>query len=308
VKTFRLKLKLKGGFATPFDADTIFGGLCWTIRYFDGEDALTAFLDRYHRGQPPLILSNAFPGDLFPKPLIPRTVPKSQSRSELISSAREAKRVKNINYLTPDEFFSLAKGHNVFLSGKEKAIHEEVTLHNQINRCNNSTAESGQLFESNEFHLSPEHDFLSIYIKTEENFAEYVFRLFEKLGQSGLGKRKSSGMGAFSLLEFQEYDKFIVDNPNAFITLSNFVPFSKDPTVGFYISTIKYGKLGEQYALSEYPFKRPLFMIKAGSVFLTDNVLPYYGRLVKNVSLAKPEVVQYGLAFSVPARVPREGF
>lgn len=307
MKTYRLKLRLRGSYATPFDADTIFGGLCWTLRYFEGEKALRNFLNEYFENRPPLILSNGFPGDYLPKPLIPRSLGNCRSQKELISSAKEAKRIKKISFLTPEEFLAMAQGKDVNISDKEKLVLETVTIHNQINRSLNTTAAGGQLYETMEFYNSSQCDFISVYVRSEERFADRFMRLFEKLGQSGLGKRKSSGSGAFSVMELKEFEGFTVDNPNAFITLSNFVPSSSDPTEGFYHSKIKYGKLGEHYALSECPFKRPLFMIKAGSVFLAQTIRPYYGRLVKNVVPQKPEVVHYGYAFALPAYVKGGG-
>jgi CRISPR-associated protein Csm4 len=65
---------------------------------------------------------------------------------------------------------------------------------------------------------------------------------------------------------------------------------------------VKYGKLGGEFTFCGNPFKKPLVMIKTGSVFKTEK-LPkeFYGRMIKEIAPAKPkEVVQYGYAFAVP--------
>jgi CRISPR-associated protein Csm4 len=66
---------------------------------------------------------------------------------------------------------------------------------------------------------------------------------------------------------------------------------------------VKLGKLGEELAASEDPFKRPLIMLTPGSAFYDSPVKEYYGRIVGEVSPAHPEVVQYGLALPVPILV-----
>ena len=137
MKTYRLRIKLAGNYITPFDADTIFGGLCWTIRFIEGEDSLKAFLAEYFAGTPPIILSNAFPGDLLPKPMVPAKTASFSSRNQMIAAAREAKRVKKIEYLTLEEFLAVAQGETITISTKKKPVNEIVTLHNQINRSYN---------------------------------------------------------------------------------------------------------------------------------------------------------------------------
>jgi CRISPR-associated protein Csm4 len=66
---------------------------------------------------------------------------------------------------------------------------------------------------------------------------------------------------------------------------------------------VKYGKLGEEYALEEIAFKKPLLMLEAGSTFYDSPVKQFYGRMVRGVSPAYPQVVQYGFALPVPMRL-----
>lgn len=75
-----------------------------------------------------------------------------------------------------------------------------------------------------------------------------------------------------------------------------------DPTEGLYKTFVKYGKLGEEFTYCGNPFKRPLLMIKTGSVFKTDGrPKEFYGRIIKEgIAPAKPEVIQYAYAFTLP--------
>lgn len=67
---------------------------------------------------------------------------------------------------------------------------------------------------------------------------------------------------------------------------------------------VKYGKLGGEYTFSRNPFKKPLIMLTAGSVFrVQQSVKPFYGRMIEGIAPSKPEVVHYGYAFSVPIKL-----
>ncbi|MDF9408704.1 hypothetical protein L7E55_10110 [Pelotomaculum isophthalicicum JI] len=312
METYRLKLRMKSGFISPLQADTIFGGLCWTIRYAEGNDSINSMLGDFRSDRPWFVLSNAFPGDLLPKPLMKIKRPLPATRDEQLLQAREGKRLKKIEYLTPKEFISLISGSMPVIENREKPISQVSTLHNQINRISGSTADGGQLFEQMESYINQkdennqEQDYLSIYIKLREpGLRDWLLDQFRLLGQTGIGKRKSTGKGSFSVIEMEKCELFeSIKEPNAYLSLSNFVPRQGDPTEGYYKTFVKYGKLGEEYALSSYPFKHPLLMIRAGSVFFTKGgVKPFYGQMVENIAPTYPEVLQYALAFSVPVRM-----
>lgn len=135
-------------------------------------------------------------------------------------------------------------------------------------------------------------------------FATRVQTLLEGIAQSGFGARKTSGYGHLELKTWQPETCFDgpIQNANAFISLSNWVPAQGDPANGFYNLMVKYGKLGEEFASIENPFKFPLTMLEAGSVFYTDQPhKEWYGRLVKDIAPGESKVVQYGFAFAVPA-------
>lgn len=60
----------KSAFASALQSDTIFGHICWAIKYLDGEGALLRFLDEYNTTNPPLILSDGIPEGYLPKPIL----------------------------------------------------------------------------------------------------------------------------------------------------------------------------------------------------------------------------------------------
>jgi len=61
----------KTPFVTTLQADTIFGHLCWALKYTEGEEVLeNDFLPKYQGDVPPLLISNGFPEGFLSKPIL----------------------------------------------------------------------------------------------------------------------------------------------------------------------------------------------------------------------------------------------
>ena len=303
----RIRLAMKSPVATPWQADTIWGHLAWGLRYTRGEAALNPFLKRYRDGQPPLLVSDGFPGDLLPRPLAPGRQPDTtKPLAEQVEAFGAARQRRRPAYVTADSF-------SAYLRGEEPAGTAEPptgwgwrsVLKNQVSRTvATAGAEGGTLYSMDELWW-PE---VRIYALVDEGFVDETRTLFEHLAVEGYGKRRSAGYGAVHSLDVAQFSGF--DSPadaNGFVSLSSFVPGADDPTNGFWQVSVKYGRLGEEYAYGPNPFKRPLLMLAAGSAFYDSPVRPFYGTLVEGVSPAHPEVVHYGFALPVGAKLPTEG-
>ncbi|GAB6158192.1 hypothetical protein JCM39194_13920 [Desulfotomaculum varum] len=304
MEIYRIKIQPRGSFITKFQADAIFGGICWVIRNLKGSEFLKNMLGDFCAGSPWFVLSNAFPGDLLPKPMVKMKKAAPTSFKEEMNQAQEGKRLKKIQHLTPEEFNQVAAGLACPIQAKKEPIIVSANLYNQINRLIGSTREGGQLYELEESYLHPDYSYFTVYLKVKEaGLMNMLLEVFEQLGSTGFGKRKSVGKGFFNVIGIEKYNFNTVENANAFISLSHFVPAPSDPVEGNYRIMVKYGKLGEHLAMSENPFKRPLIMIKAGSVFrVNGEIKHFYGRMVENIAPRHAQVLQYALAFSIPAR------
>jgi len=185
-----------------------------------------------------------------------------------------------------------------------------VTLKNQINRATSTTGGEGNLYSLEEGVVPRGDDEMarvSVYAWIAEGQLETVWRMFAGLAEDGYGKRKSVGYGEIESWDMSPFSGFSPPpRPEGFIALSNFVPAPGDPTDACYRLSVKYGKLGEEFANLPNPFKKPLVMLAAGSCFRAANVRPYYGRLVPGISPAHSAVVQYGLALAVPMKFPQD--
>jgi len=299
LKWFRVKFKLKGWGASAWQSDTIFGHLCWGMRYAQGEDKLRDFLRLYEDGTPPLLVSNGFPEELLPNPITPPPMlGKTLSLAEQREEFRRYKEVRGSKYLTLAEFSCAINGEMVTPSPEtEPKGQTRVTLKNQINRLTSTTGEGGQLYNFEEYYW-PE---VSIYLKVQDDFVETARQLFQYVADTGYGKRKSIGYGQIESMSFESFAGFKQpQKANGFVTLSNFVPAADDPTKGSWNMIVKYGKMGEEWASEDSAFKKPLLMMEAGSTFLDSSCRDYYGCLVRNLSPTYNQAVQYAFALPVP--------
>ena len=318
---YRARLRPESATLSPWQADMLFGHICWLINYERGEAELIDLLNQYRQGEPPVLFSDGFPSDLLPRPVMPSSTPGTdRARDAQMAAMRAAKEAQDIRWMNLDDFEKLRRGERIMPRLALKLKSSRTVLKNQINRLTGGTtaieedAGGGNLYSATElFYLetsgiTPTPLNVSIYIKAQdEKWGEWAHEILGLLSRSGYGAKKSAGYGQFKVIGWERFEHFEAEIPqvNGFISLSNWVPASNDPVNGYYTTLIKYGKLGEALANSENPFKFPLTMVSAGSCFLADPpVREWYGRLVNNIAPADPRVVQYGYAFAVPAYFP----
>jgi len=303
MKTYQIKMKPLSGLVTPLQADTIFGHLCWLVRWTEGEDALKDFLAAFETS-PPFILSDGFPGDLLPAPCqLPSLLPEGLGE---VATYDLRKSLKGIAWLTMEDFHSVCRGRLFGSVSATSGFIPYATLHSSINRITGTTGDAGSLYEMEGYVTAPGHEHISFYLKTNPGWEERVAKLFRALCLMGYGRKRSVGRGCMEFISMEPFDGFGgITGANGFISLSNFVPAPEDPACGSYKTMVKYGKLGGEFSFSGNPFKKPLMMIRTGSAFSTGaEPCDFYGRMVKNIAPQKPEVVHYGYAFAVPAVLP----
>lgn len=243
-------------------------------------------------GSPPFLITDGFPADYLPKPLF---------ADFNIDDPEERKEQKKIDFISLEDFNHVRKGDKYKLKIQEDRITTSVTTHNTINRLTNTTPAEGGVYSLEETFIP----YITIFVKTiSEDWKNRVVEILRSLSRGGYGRKKSIGKGQFSLADVNDFSFEPVENPDGFVTLSNFCPAENDPIDGLYKTFVKYGKLGEELTFCGNPFKKPLVMIKNGSVFKTNSLpKPFYGRMVEGIAPAKPEVVQYGYSFAVPIKI-----
>jgi CRISPR-associated protein Csm4 len=299
---YRVKFRMKSWTASAWQADTVFGHLCWGLRYLEGEQKLKDFLHQYETGQPPILVSNGFPCDFLPSPLLPVTsMDASLPLEEQRRLYEEMKVRKKARYLTPEDFSRVINGQKPVLEKIPEAEYQRVTVKNTINRLTGTTGEEGSLYNFTERFTAE----ITIYLKIAEDFISGAAGLFRYVKDTGYGKRKSIGYGQIEDYSFETFKGFDAPvNQNGFVSLSNFVPSQGDPLKGSWKTLTKYGKMGEEYSLEDHVFKKPLVMLEAGASFYDKPVRSYYGCLVENLNSFYPGTIQYAFALPVPILLP----
>lgn len=301
---YKIKLRPKSSYITAWKANQLFGAICWAVRYTEGPAALSSFLQFYINGSPPVVLSNGFPGDYLPRPVLPPPELKERlPKAEAIEAMAVQKHSKAISLLTLEEFNAILSGRRAELTEHIRQTEVQVvSYHNQIDRITGASAEEGGLYTLAETYI-PSH--IAIYALIEDDYVEKFSRWVQVAGEIGIGKRRSIGKGAFTVEDIRPFNGFdFPENANAFIALADFVPKAGDPCRGFYRLSTIYGRLAGQFAVAHNPFKTPVISIAAGSTFFTkDSVRPFYGCVVTGVSMSHPEVLHYGYTPAVAALV-----
>jgi CRISPR-associated protein Csm4 len=316
-----LKLKLKSGLLTDLQSDTIFGHFCWRLLNSRGKEFLEMFLNHYKNNKPVFSISNSFfikdNTLFFPQPSKEIEFIRQNGKTEKLISFLENKKNKDLNLISSELL-------NFFLNGEKEKYNnkiEELRLDRiklpkfegdlrvsvEIDRDTFSTKE-GQLFSYNPKYLD-KNITIGILVKIiDKNLFEdfHCEEIIKDVFKIGFGKKKSSGYGEFEIIDFNNYNEFKEpEDANGFIVLGNYIPSKDDNlTRKYYDFFVKYGKLGEEYALSENPFKRPIVFIKPGSVFGTEKVKDFYGRCtIPGEISSKNEVIQNGIPFSLNCKL-----
>lgn len=307
MKYWRIKFKFNSLQITPWQSDTIFGSLCWAYLHRHGEEKLSEFLKPFNDGTPSFLLSDIFPSGYYP---IPITSKLPENKPNLSSEEYQSLKERKKATLISEEDCSSVWNNNSFPqhSTTENGWIQHGQLHASINRLTGTTTKcedegSMSLYYTTGNVPIDNNSFQLLIAEREHNCIETVYSLLKDIEKTGFGKKKSSGMGSFNLVdEPQTWNPPTLNQPaNGFVCFSSFVPAKHDPISGFWSTRIKYGKLGERYAVEGSPFKTPWMVLETGSTFYTQSEpKEFYGKMLFNLSERYPEVVQYAYAFPVP--------
>lgn len=319
MKNFKIKITLKSSVITPFHSDTIFGHICWGFYYLYGKEDFMKFLKSFENENPAIILSNAFPENFLPMPILsPMNIEAGTSVDDRIKTFRNYKRFikeKLIKKRVFDELNKEGLSEKKLLERYKNGSSGEISvtdefLHTSINRLSGSALE-GYLYEQEESFYKDNMAF-DLYCKIADPMTEgRLEKCFEYINNSGFGKDKSSGKGRVEFTISDEDIIFSSSGCNAFMNLSNYMPGKNDPISGYYKLFTKFGKLGGYFANSSYdgsgivkPFKKPVMMMVPGSTFLlTDRIREFYGKVVDNLKMMDGYIKHYGLSYPVPVNI-----
>lgn len=286
MRLYRLEVHPRASWVTPWQADTLSGMLCWALARTEGSDELVrCVLQPALEGNPPFVLSDAFPGGMLPMPSSFRTQNWPADVRKAVGGAR---------WLRVADFGDFQRTGQLRpeMAVLEDPILTASALHNSISRSSGTVGGGGNLFAQTERALRPGFATLDVYARVDPGWEGRLLGLFHLLSRSGFGADASTGKGDFEisggLTPASELDAS-EGAAAGFVVLSTFQPAKADPTDGAWETFTKYGKLGAGFGL-ENVFKRPTLMLKAGAVFRGES-RGFVGRAIPAAELLAPETV-----------------
>lgn len=296
MKLYKAVILPSSNFATPLQGDTLFGQLCWSIRYCFGEERLQKLLQNYEQ-EPFLVVSDAFTHSFFPKPTMP-----SKLLNEHLKDKKENEKKHWLR------FMELQQGRFEKALKHEEAncldIHHNITR-NALNYLTFKTDDTGSFapFSESESTLSKK----DIYFLLSPRFSKKeLFTSLNMLATSGYGKNCSIGKGRFVIEHLEEVnyldDTKLSHKAKTFMTLSALAPKGIDCEAFFYKPFTKFGKHSVEH-LHNNPFKKPMLFANTGAVVHFQNVQERYflGKGLYNFSAHKNSVHQ-GYSILLPIK------
>mgnify|MGYP000972823205 CR=1 FL=1 len=271
---YKTTITPKSNFTTPLKGDTMFGQICWAIRYALGEDRLNELLSDYDK-KPFLIVSDGFASGYLPKPSMP---------SHLLGENLELKKENrkkiwlSIEDLQGGNFKNAKTGGEI---GYE--LTKTATIKNSINYLTFTTDDSGKFapYALVEMKFSKQ----DIYFLLDDRFKlDELEKVLETVAKSGYGKRASIGKGAF---EYSTFEKIAIKkSSNTFMTLSPVVLGSDGLKEFYYEPFTRFGKHGGGLANTNH-FKSPILMADSSSVVVYDEICEkeYLGKAISGHSV-----------------------
>ena len=298
----RFKLRPHGVWTTNWHADTLLGALANACARQEGPDFLNIFLlEPWLAGEPPFVISDAFPGAALPAPPLP--APRGWPPDRL-------KEFKKLRSLSPERFRAAQIGGAISLDETTDetplvAIKTGIQTRNSIDRtagtAGTAGADGGNLFQTTYSHLSDPGAALTLYARANGDGMAILKEALALLGRTGFGANASIGYGGFEIEGDPAPCPELDDVPNAdgFISLSTFQPAPSDPTDGYWRMFVKYAKLAPefQHIHAQAAFKQPQVMLEPGACFRTgDKPRPFYGNAIGPERLFPRDEVRQALA------------
>lgn len=305
--TYRVRLRLASPLATPLHSGTLFGNLCWAWRLLHGEADLARWLTSLP--EDPFLLSDGFPADQLPKPLLKPAAPRRLSPE----SSERHKEVRKLQFIPKELFLALRqrlaqeeldsrleeilrrrdeeKTHSTPAERLKAGAETVVRIpHNRIHRITGRTPDAGGLFFVEELWTSGLASYRDVYVQTTLR-QERLLELFQTVGRWGYGRDATWGRGRF--------DDPIEIEPDASGLFEDGFPRLMSLSHGSLSANMRnpryrleplLGRVGGALSASSSPFKHPLVLARPGATF--DAAAGPFGGLLLNVHPSMPWIRQ----------------
>jgi CRISPR-associated protein Csm4 len=306
---YRCRVEPLSDFGTPLVGDTLFGHLCWALRWRHGAQQLAHWLTGYPEGRPFAVVSDALPAGWLPRP----TVGLSRLALSLDPATRKAD--KKRTWLPADgchrplpEWLSTTTEQPTEGVGRVG-----VLTQNTIDRLSGTTGAGMFAPRQVERVAYSRAAMLEIHVVVDNALIEAtaVFAALEDIGAAGYGRDASTGLGKFRLVASDRWQWPSRAQARHGITLAPCAPCTDalDASDSHYLPVTRFGRHGSTLATAGQPFKKPVLLARTGALLaFRDGVPPLHGRGIggacRPLSEVEPATVHQGYAPIVPVVVP----
>lgn len=295
--TYRITIRPLTAFGTPLVGDTLFGQLCWALRYRLGNDALESLLDGYTDGRPFAVLSDAFPAGYLPLPIVPSAVWQNDGTTDI----KILKKRRWIPVSALQSPISSWQSQAVNDADAKLANTQTMQPHNTINRETGTTGTGMFAPYTMPQTWYAEGTAFDCYAVVDESrlSAEDLKAALVAIGATGYGRDATVGLGKFELADMVAC-QWQASSGITCMALASCAPQGMDwnPAKSWYQLTTRFGRHGDVAATGKNPFKRPVILAKAGAVFTLGKAqdTPFIGQGIGGVSFADAKTVHQGYA------------
>ena len=290
MKLYKTTFNPISNFATSLKGDTLFGQICWAIRYTFGNDKLESLLSTYETS-PFLVVSDGFAKGYVPKPSLPSNL--LGENNDLKKENRKKVWLK-LEELQNGDFLKALKDEDVLNINKTT-----IVVKNSLNYKTFSTDDSGVFspYGESETIISPRDIYFLIDINTFS--LEELKQTIKTLSLMGYGKNTSIGKGFFEFDDFQEIE--LMNNSKTFMTLSPVILNNQNIKNCYYEPFTRFGK--HSSGTDANPFKKPILLANTSAVisFETEYSNFYMGKAIKGHSRDEKTVHQ-GYSIIIPIK------
>ncbi|WGI17161.1 type III-A CRISPR-associated RAMP protein Csm4 [Methanonatronarchaeum sp. AMET-Sl] len=304
-----ININPKSQFNTPhIRSDTLFGAICWGIRYTKGENELIKLLNQFKEGNPPFLISSIYPRKhdayYLPKPKIPIQTEEPETFRDIIK-IKNQKKIEWIEASNLNSFLNKERAlEEVIESSESKKFYRSFEqVGNSVNRLTQGT--EGKLFFRNSYEYLDGVGLYFLLKEREQGIMDIIKPALHFIEDRGIGGAVSRGWGQIDIEDIDDFDVIEPqENPRLHYTASLYSPtekewkyLQKNQDKTFYGIEKRKGIVEESFTNLTNPWKKTVFMLTEGSIIPEIGKNDTYG---KNpiVNKEENEVQQYGYAFT----------
>lgn len=267
MQVLKVTIKPLSAFGTPLMGDTLFGQMCWTIRWLYGEKELRELLEGYTAQKPFAVVSDAFPSGHLPRPSLP-------VQSFQLDPAADRKSAKKKAWMPIEHFHAPLQAWLshckalMEISGANSRVFFQP--HNSIDRRTATTNDdfaAPYTMEQTWFNKEARFDVFVVFDEKRVS-QEMIQEIFGAIGKKGFGRDAGIGLGRFAVEQIELSTLPSQEGANAWLTLAPCAPqgLGWDEKLSFYSVFTRFGRHGDIGVHLGNPFKAPILLAKAGAV------------------------------------------